>query len=41
MGIGTKGILENTVLSNWGTGLDVEHDVPLSFIGTKRWTIDL
>ncbi|WP_188507096.1 hypothetical protein [Parapedobacter pyrenivorans] len=31
--VGTKGIFDNVVLSNWGTGFDVEHDEGISFVG--------
>jgi len=31
---GTKGIFTNVVLSGWKTGVDVEHDETISFVGT-------
>lgn len=30
--VGTKGILDNVVLSNWGTGFDVEHDESVAYV---------
>src|SRR5690606_9417227 len=32
--VGTKGMLDNVVLSNWGTGFDVEHDVTIGYVGS-------
>ncbi|TJZ61439.1 hypothetical protein FAZ15_09605 [Sphingobacterium olei] len=34
--VGTAGILENVVLSNWKVGLDVQHDATLAHIGTDK-----
>lgn len=31
---GTKGIFTNVVLSGWKTGVDVEHDETIAFVGT-------
>ncbi|PPK99796.1 hypothetical protein SAMN05444682_11170 [Parapedobacter indicus] len=31
--VGTKGMFDNVVLSNWGTGFDVEHDEGILFVG--------
>lgn len=33
--VGTQGSFDNIVLSNWGTGFDVEHDATLAHVGTK------
>lgn len=30
--VGTKGTFDNLVLSNWGTGFDVEHDAGIGYI---------
>ncbi|WP_160068997.1 hypothetical protein [Sphingobacterium bovisgrunnientis] len=32
--VGTKGMLDNVVLSNWGTGFDVEHDVTIGYVSS-------
>lgn len=32
--VGTKGLFDNLVLANWGTGFDVEHDVTLGYVGS-------
>lgn len=31
--VGTQGVFENVVLSNWATGFDVEHDEGIGFVG--------
>lgn len=31
---GTKGIISNVVLSSWATGIDVENDETIAFVGT-------
>lgn len=38
--VGTKGTLNNVVLSNWRTGIDVEHDAGLGYVvdGTLKVT---
>lgn len=33
--VGTQGIIDNLVLSNWEVGFDVQHDETLASVGTK------
>lgn len=33
--VGTKGMFDNLVLSNWGTGFDVENDATITYVGTS------
>ena len=32
--VGTRGIFDNVVLKNWGTGFDIQHDESIAAIGT-------
>lgn len=34
--VGTKAIFDNVVLSNWGTGFDVQHNESVDYVGTQE-----
>ena len=38
---GTKGILSNVVLTGWKTGIDIEHDETIAFVGTALRVSDI